>query len=69
MKQLQENGLVLKVVDELQNHLSFEIRFSQGKKKARLGLAYLFESLKEKWLSKLRGCKVINLMYNKSFNC
>ena len=43
---LQENGLVLKVVNGLQDYISCEIRFSQNMKKAWLGEPYLLESLK-----------------------
>ena len=43
----QENGLVLKVIDRLQNYLSCEVRFSQDKKKAWQGQPYMFEGWKK----------------------
>ena len=55
LKQLQENGLVLKVVIRLQDHLSHEIRFSLDKKKAWLGQRYLFEILEKKFGKQVTG--------------
>ena len=45
---LEENGLVLKIMEGLQDYLSCKIRFSKNKKRAWLGQPHLIENLCKK---------------------
>ena len=42
---LKENGLVLKVMEEIQDYLSCEVKFSKNKKRACLGKPHLIKNL------------------------
>ena len=44
---LKTKGLVLKIVEGLQEHLSFKIKFSEDKKRAWLGQPHQIKILKE----------------------
>ena len=46
---LKNNGLVLEVMQRLQNYLSFEIKFSEDKKRAWLGQPHLIKNLDKKF--------------------
>ena len=56
---LQENGLVFKIVKELQDYLSCKVKFSGGKKQAWLGQPHLIENLKKKFGEPIKNCNVI----------
>ena len=65
VKLLQENRLVIKAIDGLQNYLSCKEKFSQNKKRAWLAQHNLFESLLE---NKLWGFKLLKPQANKIFD-
>ena len=46
---LKNNGLILKVVEGLQDYLSCEIKFSEDKKRAWLGQPYLIKNMEKKF--------------------
>ena len=52
---LKENGLVLKVEDDLHDYLSCEIQFSPDKKKAWLGQPHLINKLEKKFGNQVTG--------------
>ena len=49
IKALKNNGLVLKIVDELQDYLSCKIKISNDKKHAWLGQPHLIKNLESKF--------------------
>ena len=46
---LKSKGLVLKILEGLQNYLSCEIKFSNNKKCAWLGWPHLIKNLEKSW--------------------
>ena len=52
---LKENGLILKIEDDLHDYLSCEIQFSPDKKKAWLGQPHLIDNLEKKFGSQVIG--------------
>ena len=55
---LKNNGLVLKIMEELQNYLSCEIKYSDNKKHAWLGQPHLIKKTwKEIWWTVPRSFK------------
>ena len=46
---LKSKGLVLKIVDVLQDYLSFEIKISDNKKRIWLGQPHLIKNLENKF--------------------
>ena len=49
VEQLKKNGLVLKLMESLQDYLQCEIQFSKEKKKSWLKQLFLIKSLKKKY--------------------
>ena len=56
---LKENGLVLKIMEGLQNYLSGKIKFSMDKKRAWLGQPPLIKTLKRNLVNAFRIFRVI----------
>ena len=56
----EENGLLLKVIEGLQDYLSCEVKFSMDKKRAWLGQPYLIKNLEKKF-----GHHIINIQSHK----
>ena len=55
IRQLKQNGLVLKIKDELHDLLSCEIKYSKDRKRAWLGQPYLISNLEKKFGDQVKG--------------
>ena len=64
---LENKGLVLKVVEGLQDYLSCEIKISENKKRAWLGQPHLIKNLKSKFIDG-RCLKSQNAHYTEVFD-
>ena len=53
---LNKNGLVLKIVEGLEDYLSCEVRFSEDKKQVWLGYPCLIKNLEKSFVIKLKRC-------------
>ena len=64
---LKNKGLVLKIVDGLQDYLSYKIKISDNKKHAWLGQPHLIKNLKKSWQVSQQNLESQNSQYLQVF--
>ncbi len=57
IKYLRENGLILKIDDDLTDYLSCEIKFSDNRKSAWLGQPHLIANLEKSFRKRVKGMR------------